>query len=40
MEKARIVGKVDAQVLAVREGAQMNGTVSAGAKSGSGASAG
>ncbi len=40
MEKARIEGKVDAQVLAVREGAQMNGTVSAGSKTTSGASAG
>jgi len=30
MEKATIEGKIDAQVLAVREGAHMNGTVSAG----------
>lgn len=40
MEKARIEGKVDAQALAVREGAQMNGTVNAGNKPGSGTAAG
>jgi cytoskeletal protein CcmA (bactofilin family) len=40
MEKARIEGKVDAQVLSVREGAQMNGTVSAGSKGASGTVAG
>ena len=40
MEKAKIVGKVDAQVMAVREGAQMNGTISAGSKPGTGTSAG
>ena len=30
MEKARVTGKFDAQILSVREGAQMNGAVSAG----------
>jgi len=40
MEKAKIVGKIDAQVMAVREGAQMNGTISAGSKPGTGTSAG
>jgi cytoskeletal protein CcmA (bactofilin family) len=34
LEKARLEGKVDAQVLAVREGANMNGTVSAGSGKG------
>jgi cytoskeletal protein CcmA (bactofilin family) len=33
LEKARVEGSFDAQQLAVREGAQMNGTVSAGAAS-------
>jgi cytoskeletal protein CcmA (bactofilin family) len=30
LEKASVQGKIDAQVLAVREGAHMNGTISAG----------
>jgi cytoskeletal protein CcmA (bactofilin family) len=31
-EKARVEGNVDAQVLVVREGAQLNGAITAGAK--------
>ena len=34
MEKAKLEGKVSAQALAVREGAHMNGTVSAGSGKG------
>ena len=30
LEKARLLGGIDAQVLAVREGAQFNGTINAG----------
>jgi cytoskeletal protein CcmA (bactofilin family) len=32
LEKARVTGTIDAETLAVREGAQLNGTVSAGGK--------
>lgn len=32
LEKARVTGMLDAQTLAVREGAQLNGSVSAGGK--------
>ena len=39
-EKARVEGTVDAQVLVVREGAQLNGAVSAGKGKGGGAPAG
>jgi cytoskeletal protein CcmA (bactofilin family) len=36
-EKARLEGTVDAQLLVVREGAQLNGAVSAGKAKGGGA---
>ena len=37
LEKARVEGSIDAQVLSVREGAQVNASVNAGNASGSGA---
>jgi cytoskeletal protein CcmA (bactofilin family) len=40
LEKARIEGSIDAQVLAVREGAQVNASVNAGANSGAARAAG